>query len=352
MSLNLSDAIDERSYKEMEKYTVERIAGQGTFGTVQLARDKTSDMLVAIKKVIQDPRFKNRELQIMQQLTKLRHPNIVSLKNFFFTAGGEGRRSDVYLNVVMEFVPETLHRVCRNYYRRLVNPPLILVRVFMFQLLRSVACLHIPSINICHRDIKPHNVLVDGKTGELKLCDFGSAKKLVPEEPNVAYICSRYYRAPELIFGNQYYTTAVDIWSVGCIFAEMLLGEPIFCGENSAGQLREIVKVLGQPSKEELQKLNGTNMEINTNAKAMAWESVFKQPLPAEVYDLCSKIFKYVPEQRITPMEALCHPLFNELREPGVKLPSGSPLPSHLFQFTPEEIDAMTDSQRQHLLKK
>ncbi|CBH16590.1 glycogen synthase kinase 3 [Trypanosoma equiperdum] len=352
MSLNLTDAADDRSYKEMEKYTVERVAGQGTFGTVQLARDKSTGSLVAIKKVIQDPRFKNRELQIMQHLARLRHPNIVMLKNYFYTVGGEGRRNDVYLNVVMEFVPETLHRTCRNYYRRMTNPPLILVKVFMFQLLRSIACLHIPVINICHRDIKPHNVLVDEQTGELKLCDFGSAKRLAADEPNVAYICSRYYRAPELIFGNQFYTTAVDIWSVGCIFAEMLLGEPIFCGENTSGQLREIVKILGKPTKEELHKLNGSSTEINANAKATPWENVFKQPLPAEVYDLCGKIFKYVPDQRITPLDALCHPFFNELREPTTKLPSGNPLPAHLYQFTPDEVEAMTEAQREYLLKK
>ncbi|PWV01532.1 putative glycogen synthase kinase-3 alpha [Trypanosoma cruzi] len=353
MSLNLAEAADERSQREMEKYLVERVAGQGTFGTVQLAREKNTGVNVAIKKVIQDPRFKNRELQIMQDLSRLRHPNIVLLKNYFYTVLGDHRHNDVYLNVVMEFVPDTLHRVCRAYYRRLASPPLILVKVFMYQLLRGIACLHLPAVNVCHRDIKPHNVLVDESTGDLKLCDFGSAKKLSPSEPNVAYICSRYYRAPELIFGNQYYSTAVDVWSVGCIFAEMLLGEPIFCGENTSGQLREIVRVLGRPSREELHKLSTSNVELNvpTN-KSTPWEDVFKRPLPAEVYDLCAKIFKYLPEQRITPLEAICHPFFDELHDATVKLPSGNALPAHLFTFLPEEINEMTEAQRSQLVQK
>merc|ERR1719486_22102 len=107
----------------------------------------------------------------------------------------------------------------------------------------SRACAYIHALEICHRDIKPQNVLVDGQSHALKLCDFGSAKRLVQGEPNVAYICSRYYRAPELIFGATYYTVAVDLWSIGCVVAEMIRGRPLFPGENGVDQLVEIVKV-------------------------------------------------------------------------------------------------------------
>ena len=86
----------------------------------------------------------------------------------------------------------------------------------------------------------------------LKLCDFGSAKALVPKEPNVAYICSRYYRAPELIFGASDYTSAIDVWSYGCVMAELLLGAPIFPGPTAVDQLVEIVRVIGTPSKDEV----------------------------------------------------------------------------------------------------
>jgi glycogen synthase kinase 3 beta len=94
--------------------------------------------------------------------------------------------------------------------------------------------------------------LCDTNTHVLKLCDFGSAKQLVAGEPNVSYICSRYYRAPELIFGNSNYTTSIDVWSVGCVIAELMLGQPIFPGESGVDQLVEIIKILGTPSKEQI----------------------------------------------------------------------------------------------------
>lgn len=92
--------------------------------------------------------------------------------------------------------------------------------------------------------------MCDTSTHVLKLCDFGSAKQLVTGEPNVSYICSRYYRAPELIFGNANYTPSIDVWSVGCVIAELMLGQPIFPGESGVDQLVEIIKILGTPSKE------------------------------------------------------------------------------------------------------
>lgn len=108
-------------------------------------------------------------------------------------------------------------------------PPL-LIKLYAYQLMRSIAYIH--ALGICHRDIKPQNVLVDPSTHVLKLCDFGSAKQLIPGEPNVSYICSRYYRAPELIFGNSDYQCVIDVWSVGCVIAELMIGQPIFPGES------------------------------------------------------------------------------------------------------------------------
>jgi glycogen synthase kinase 3 beta len=98
-------------------------------------------------------------------------------------------------------------------------------------------------VGVCHRDIKPQNILVNPHTHQLKLCDFGSAKVLVQGEPNISYICSRYYRAPELIFGATEYTTAIDVWSAGCVLAELLLGQPVFPGDSGVDQLVEIIKV-------------------------------------------------------------------------------------------------------------
>jgi glycogen synthase kinase 3 beta len=128
------------------------------------------------------------------------------------------------------------------------------VKLYMYQLLRSLAYIH--SVGICHRDIKPQNLLLNPTTGILKLCDFGSAKILVSGEPNVSYICSRYYRAPELIFGATNYTTNIDIWSTGCVMAELMLGQPLFPGESGIDQLVEIIKVLGTPTREQIRTMN------------------------------------------------------------------------------------------------
>jgi len=118
--------------------------------------------------------------------------------------------------------------------------PDILVKIYAYQLLRSIG--YISQRDICHRDIKPHNILVNPVTNRLILCDFGSAKRLIKGEPNIAYICSRCYRAPELIFGATDYNPQIDVWSagntiisiyLGCVIAELFNGEPLFLGESA-----------------------------------------------------------------------------------------------------------------------
>lgn len=108
---------------------------------------------------------------------------------------------------MLEYVPETVYRASRHYAKLKQPMPMLQIKLYMYQLLRSLAYIH--SVGICHRDIKPQNLLLNPATGVLKLCDFGSAKILVAGEPNVSYICSRYYRAPELIFGATNYTTNI-----------------------------------------------------------------------------------------------------------------------------------------------
>ena len=117
------------------------------------------------------------------------------------------QKDEVYLNLVLEFVPETVYRASRHFNKLKTTMPILEVKLYIYQLFRSLAYIH--SQGICHRDIKPQNLLLDPHSGILKLCDFGSAKILAENEPNVSYICSRYYRAPELIFGATNYTTKI-----------------------------------------------------------------------------------------------------------------------------------------------
>ncbi|EHL01645.1 putative protein kinase gsk3 [Glarea lozoyensis 74030] len=186
------------------QYTQCKIVGNGSFGVVFQTKLSPSGEDAAIKRVLQDKRFKNRELQIMRIV---RHPNIVELKAFYYSNGE--RKDEVYLNLVQEYVPETVYRASRYFNKMKTTMPILEVKLYIYQLFRALAYIH--SQGICHRDIKPQNLLLDPSTGVLKLCDFGSAKILVENEPNVSYICSRYYRAPELIFGATNYTTKIAI---------------------------------------------------------------------------------------------------------------------------------------------
>ena len=129
---------------------------------------------------------------------------------------------------------------------------LIYVKLHTYQIFRV---LYLP-IGVCHGDIKLHNLLVNSQTHQLKLCDFGGAKVLVKGEPNISYICSRYYRAPEFMFRVTKYPTASDIWSAGCVFAELMLGQPLLLGESGVNQLVEIIKVVGTSISEEIKRMN------------------------------------------------------------------------------------------------
>ncbi|GIY54635.1 glycogen synthase kinase-3 beta [Caerostris extrusa] len=283
-------------------YTDTKVIGNGSFGVVHQARLCETGELIAIKKVLQDKRFKNRELQIMRRLD---HCNIVKLKYFFYSSGD--KKDEVYLNLVLEFIPETVYRVARQYSKAKQTIPISYIKLYMYQLFRSLAYIH--SLGICHRDIKPQNLLLDPESGVLKLCDFW--KHLVNGEPNVSYICSRYYRAPELIFGATDYTTMIDVWSAGCVLAELLLGQPIFPGDSgNFGSLK-------------LRHIRGGK--------------VFRARTPPEAVDLVSKLLEYTPSVRCTPLQACAHPFFDELREPGTRLPNSRELPP-LFNFTEHEL--------------
>jgi len=314
-------------------YVAEKIVGNGSFGVVFQASVVGTGERVAIKKVLQDKRFKNRELQIMRLL---HHPNVVQLENSFLT--NSDRADEVFLNLVLEYVPETVYRISRHYSKLKQPIPLIYVKLYIYQLCRSLAYIH--SLGICHRDIKPQNLLLDPPTGVLKLCDFGSAKILVKGEPNVSYICSRYYRAPELLFGSTTYSCAIDIWSMGCVLGELLLGHPLFPGDSGVDQLVEIIKALGTPTKEQIWAMteNCTDFKF-PQIRGHSWSKIFRSNTPPDAIDLLSKFLQYTPSERLLPIDACAHSFFDELRDPNTVLPNMRPLPP-LFNFTESELAA------------
>lgn len=316
--------------KESISYSAARVIGNGSFGVVFQATVRETGETVAIKKVLQDKRYKNRELQIMRLID---HPNVCQLKHCFYSSGD--KQDEVYLNLVLEFVPETVYRVSKHYSKVKTPIPSLYIKLYVYQLLRALAYIH--SLGICHRDIKPQNLLLDPSTQILKLCDFGSAKVLVRDEPNISYICSRYYRAPELIFGATDYLPAIDVWSSGCVMAELMLGCPLFPGESGVDQLVEIIKVLGTPTKEEIMAMNRNYTEFKfPQIKSLSWLKVFRHNTTPDAIDLVSKMLQYSPAKRITPFEGLAHPYFDELRQPTCRLGNGKTLPP-LFNFSEHE---------------
>ena len=337
---NTNNLISKEKENEKEKeensftYNATEVIGSGSFGVVYMAKIVETSEIVAIKKVFQDKRYKNRELQILKELN---HPNVINLRNHFFSKGDKPQ--EVYLNCVMDYLPMTLYKYIKSIKNK--SPcPLIYLKIYSYQMLKSLAYIH--SIGICHRDIKPQNILLNTNSKNLKLCDFGSAKKLVKGEPNIAYICSRYYRAPELIFGATEYTNAIDVWSIGCCIVEIVIQQPIFPGDSATDQLVQIIKILGTPTKQQILEMNPQYKEFKFPiVKQYPWAKIFKgKNVDDDYIDLISKLLIYEPNSRLTPLNALLHPFFDELRIEGMKLPSGEEVPKDLFSFTKEEYNS------------
>jgi glycogen synthase kinase 3 beta len=293
------------------------VVGHGSFGCVHQITIHPSMTKAAVKSVLQDKRFKNRELETMKLL---HHKNVVTLLAYYYKTS---EKDELYLHLVLEYVPETLYSAVNRYYLQKLRMPALAIKLYSYQLMRSLNYIH--SLGICHRDIKPQNLLIDPVHGILKLCDFGSAKMLSPAEPNVSYICSRYYRAPELIFGARNYTTKIDVWSAGCVIAEMVLGRPLFPGQSGIDQLVEIIKILGTPTKEEIKSMNPNYMDHKFPAiRAIPLHKIFNGVEP-ELCILLARVLNYSPILRLDAAESMAEPYFDELRSQGFY---GSELPN------------------------
>jgi glycogen synthase kinase 3 beta len=297
-----------------------KCVGQGAFGVVFTAKAPDGET-VAIKKVLQDPRYKNRELDILKLLN---HRNCLSLKHAYKSRGQVP--TEVYLNIVMDYLPSTLHAFALQYREERMYPPILFVKLYMFQLFAGLAYLH--SLGIVHRDIKPQNILIDSESGQLKICDFGSAKILKPGEKSVSYIASRFYRAPELLFDCAEYTSAIDIWAAGCVFAEVLLaGMPLFLGQTSQSQLTEIVKIIGPPASEDLESFPHTAEHEYPPVASTSLEETLPSHTPEDTLELLKQIFVYNPAERPSAVDCMHSTCFDDLFVPGLVMPNRRPLP-------------------------
>ncbi|KOX79269.1 Cyclin-dependent kinase 5 [Melipona quadrifasciata] len=225
----------------MQKYEKLEKIGEGTYGTVFKAKNRETHEIVALKRVRLDeddegvPSSALREICLLKEL---KHKNVVRLYDVL--------HSDKKLTLVFEHCDQDL----KKYFDSLNGEiDLDVVKSFLYQLLRGLAFCH--SRNVLHRDLKPQNLLIN-KNGELKLADFGLARAFgIPVKCYSAEVVTLWYRPPDVLFGAKLYTTSIDMWSAGCIFAELAnAGRPLFPGSDVDDQLKRIFKMLGTPTEE------------------------------------------------------------------------------------------------------
>lgn len=346
--------VEELPSLELRTYQPQRILGQGSFGRVYQAKVLETGDTVAIKSIQvvglseitwrhHDGKLdgnKDREVQILKELNG--HPNIVCLKGAFLSGVGTKYAN---LNLVMEFMSDTLQRVVKHYNQLNKRMEQYYVKLYQYQLLRGLAWMHTKCI--MHVDIKPQNLLLDGGTHALKICDFGTAKRVnLGMTQAIAYACSRYYRAPELILGMMEYTTSVDIWSAGCVFAELMLGQPLFTGLDGIDHFVEMVKVLGTPSTQELQAMNPNYpaYDFGPGLAPITWDKVLRGLASRDAIELAAGLVTWDPAARILPLHAMGYRFFDALRS--------DERPEHrsLFTFQEGELDWFTVRERERLV--
>ncbi|KAK3152094.1 hypothetical protein QOZ80_2BG0154200 [Eleusine coracana subsp. coracana] len=320
-------------YGEASRYQIQEVIGKGSYGVVAAAVDTHTGERVAIKKI--NNVFENvsdaaRILREIKLLRLLRHPNIVEIKHIMLPPTRREFR-DIY--IVFELMESDLHQVIK------ANDNLTPEhhRFFLYQLLRALKYIH--AANVFHRDLKPKNILANSDC-TLKICDFGLARVSFNDSRSTIfwtdYVATRWYRAPELcgsFFSN--YTPAIDIWSIGCIFAEVLTGMPLFPGRNVVHQLDLITDLLGTPSLRSISQIH------SEKARGYLADMPKKHPIPFShkfqnadplALRLLEHLLAFDPKDRPTAEEALADPYFRGLAKLELE-PSAQP-PSNLdFEF-------------------
>lgn len=297
-----------------DRYQLQYAIGQGAYGIVCSAHDTAINEKVAIKKVFNifehDREFQKRILREIKILKHFDHENIICLTDLI-PPRNFAQFNDVY--IVTDLMETDLRQIIKS-DQQLSDQHL---QYFLYQILRALKYIH--SANVLHRDLKPSNILLNSDC-ELKICDFGLSRGIDFETENpmmsTPYVATRWYRAPELLLMWETATKAIDVWSVGCIFAELLNRKAFFPGKNYLHQLDLILDVLGTPSDQEIKGCD--------KAKTYMKNLPFRPRKDLRVYfpnanplalDLLSKMLTFDPTKRITVEEALAHSYLENLHD-------------------------------------
>ena len=290
----------------MERYIKLEKLGAGTYGEVYKARDRQTQEILALKKIrLHDtdegvPATSIREISLLKEL---QHPNIVRLKDVV--------HSDKKLYLVFEYLEHDLKKHMDSVVSTGGLSP-IQIKAILYQMIRGVSFCH--SHRVLHRDLKPQNLLID-KDRNLKLADFGLARAFgIPVRTYTHEVVTLWYRAPEILLGSKHYSTPVDMWSVGCIFAELVNRKPLFPGDSEIDELFRIFRVLGTPSEEQWP---GVSQLPDFKPTFPQWKSKpladVARGLDANGLDLLRQMLVYEPSRRISAKMALQHPYFDDL---------------------------------------
>eukprot|EP01137_Pigoraptor_chileana_P008898 Opistho-2@56377 len=291
-------------------YTQLQTIGMGAFGQVCSAVDVHKGKNVAIKKVLkpfQTAIHAKRTYREIRLLRHMRHENVIGLDDLFTPAKTIDQFNDVYL--VTEKMGADLNNIVRT--QQLSDDH---VQFLVYQILRGLKYVH--SAGIIHRDLKPSNVAVN-ENCDLKILDFGLARVADPEM--TGYVATRWYRAPEIMLSWKKYDKGVDIWSVGCIMAELLTGKPLFPGTDHVNQLTLITEIVGTPDERTIKNIESETARAYVMSMPKHKKVPFTQIFPGgnpDAIDLLEKMLIFEPANRITASQALAHRYFATLHDP------------------------------------
>jgi len=304
------------------KYIPIKPIGKGAYGIVCSAKNTETNEKVAIKKI--GNAFENRidamrTLREIKLLRQLAHDNIIALKDIM-TPVARSNFKDVYL--VYDLMDTDLHQIIKS-SQALTDDH---CQYFIYQLLRGLKYLH--SANVLHRDLKPSNLLLTANC-DLKICDFGLARtNCETGQFMTEYVVTRWYRAPELLLSCDEYGPSIDVWSVGCIFAELLGRQPIFPGKDYINQLKLIINAIGSPAEDDLHFVQSqkacTYIKSLPHISCASLQRLYPQANPTAI-DLLDKMLVFDPYKRITVTEALEHPYFSALHDPRLEPSATAP---------------------------